>query len=87
MSAVWVQALLAVLTLTGLALVSRAGSRHRLELAGWVAMLAAQPFWLAAAWLADQPGVLLVSAVYTVVAVDAVNVRIRRLFGSQGARR
>jgi hypothetical protein len=65
------QLALAVLTCSGLLIVSRAKS-PRWDLAGWILMLAAQPFWLAATWSAEQYGMFLVSWVYALVAGDAV---------------
>lgn len=73
------QACLAVFTIAGLALLSRADGNARKERNAWMVTLLGQIFWLTSTWLASQWGMFLVSVIYTVIAIDAVNRRARRL--------
>lgn len=86
MSAPLGQLALSVLTVLGLFILSRYPGA-RAQLAGWALMFAAQPFWIAATWRAEQYGMLLVSLVYTVIAADALLCRLLLWIRTPRARR
>lgn len=60
-------------------MLSRADGNVRKELRAWAVTLVGQVFWLASTWMASQWGMFLISVIYTLIAIEAVSRRMRRI--------